>query len=89
MADDVIAEEEESEKAETENSAVGSPDEDSKPTDRKLFKVPSQEMTSPTSASAQSYTWRIDLTKTEQVSSMHQILSHNVEMQVHFLMFGL
>ena len=70
MADDVIAEEEESDKSEAETSP-GTPDDDSKPTDRKLFKVPSQEMASPQSPSTpqSSYTWRIDLTKTEQVSA--------------------
>ena len=68
MAVDVIAEDEEEEKDETKSAdkpAAVNLDDDSKPTDRKLFKIPSQE--SPPDEPSPLYIWRIDLTKTEQV----------------------
>ena len=61
---DAIAEEEEPEKTELPEH-----EDESKPTDRKLFKCPSSEQADlPVPTPSASYTWRIDLTKTEQVN---------------------
>jgi hypothetical protein len=76
MSVDAIAEEEDEEVSENPDSNKldsEKHDEDSKPTDRKLFKAPSHDLaplTSPTSSSP-SYTWRIDLTKTEQANNIY------------------
>jgi hypothetical protein len=71
---DAIVEEESEESEKTTESAEH--EDESKPTDRKLFKCPSSELADlPTSAPSPSYTWRIDLTKTEQVTLSFQPLS--------------
>ncbi len=66
MVVNAIAEEESEESEHTESPEH---EDESKPTDRKLFKCPSSEQVDlPTSSPSPSYTWRIDLTKTEQVT---------------------
>jgi hypothetical protein len=73
MSVDAIAEEEDEEDSENPDSnklESEKHDEDSKPTDRKLFKAPSHDL-APLTSSSPSYTWRIDLTKTEQANNIY------------------
>ena len=70
MSVDAIAEEE-NEDSENPDSVPEKHDDDSKPTDRKLFKTPSHDATPITSPTSPSYTWRIDLTKTEPAINIY------------------